>query len=175
VTRLFAVAGVPGGTFSSMGAPLQIPRFARRPVSLGIAAALARTGWLVTPVSTRWPVGRLTANVLRHSGFLKPAADPAVVERATREFLTTPVDWYMHLARSAAKHDRISLRRVQVPAAFVAGSHDILASSDDMRSASERIPGARFVELHGSHFVQMEQPEAVHEELLSFLGAANAG
>ena len=30
VTGLFAVAGVPGGTFASMGAPLQIPRLVRR-------------------------------------------------------------------------------------------------------------------------------------------------
>jgi pimeloyl-ACP methyl ester carboxylesterase len=169
VTRLFAVAGVPGGTFSSMGAPLQIPRFARRPLSVGIASTLARTGWLVTPLTTHWPVGRRTANLLRHSGFLMPQADPAVVERAVREFLTTPVDWYMHLARSAARHDRIPLRRVRVPAAFVAGTYDILASSDDMRTASERLPGSRFVEMRGSHFLQMERPDAVHDELLSFL------
>ncbi|HZW45807.1 MAG TPA: alpha/beta fold hydrolase [Dermatophilaceae bacterium] len=30
VSGLFAVAGVPGGTFSSMGAPLMIPRLARK-------------------------------------------------------------------------------------------------------------------------------------------------
>jgi pimeloyl-ACP methyl ester carboxylesterase len=171
VTRLFAVAGVPGGTFSSMGAPLQIPRFARRPLSLGIASTLARTGWLVTPVSSRWPVGRRTAFLLRHSGFMMPGAAPEVVERAVREFLTTPVDWYMHLARAAARHDRIPLRRVQVQAAFLAGSYDVLASSHDMRTASERIPGSRFVEMRGSHFLQMERPEAVHQELLSFLGS----
>ena len=41
VTGLFAVAGVPGGTFASMGAPLQIPRWARRPLSIGVARTLA--------------------------------------------------------------------------------------------------------------------------------------
>jgi len=169
VTGLIAVAGVPGGTFSSMGAPLQIPRFARRPISVGIASTLERTGWLVTPVAKRWPVGRATSTLLRHSGFMMPQADPVVVERAVREFLTTPVDWYMHLARAAARHDRIPLRGIRVPTAFVAGSYDILASSEDMRSASERIPGSRYVEMRGSHFLQMERPEAVHEELLSFL------
>jgi pimeloyl-ACP methyl ester carboxylesterase len=169
VTGLFAVAGVPGGTFSSMGAPLQIPRFARRPIALVIASTLRRTGRAFTPVMTRLPVGRRSAFLLSHSGFMMPGADAAVVERAVQEFITTPVDWYMHLAREAARHDRISLSRVQVPAAFIAGTYDILASAQDMQTASERIPGSRFVELRGSHFLQMEHPQEVHQELLAFL------
>jgi pimeloyl-ACP methyl ester carboxylesterase len=169
VTGLFAVAGVPGGTFSSMGAPLQIPRFARRPIALSIASTLARTGRAITPVSSRFPVGRRTTFLLQHSGFMLPGADPESVERAVSEFLTTPVDWYMHLAREAARHDRISLSQVRVPAAFVAGTYDILASAEDMQTASERIAGSRFVELRGSHFLQMEHPDDVHQELLAFL------
>ena len=171
VTGLFAVAGVPGGTFASMGAPLQIPRFARRPIAIGIATTLAHTGRALTPVTSRLPVGHRTAVLLRHSGFMMPSADPAVVEKAVREFLTTPVEWYMHLARAAARHDRVSLSRVQVPGAFVAGTLDILASAADMRTAAERVPGSRYVELRGSHFLQMEHPDAVHQELLDFLAA----
>ena len=174
VTGLFAVAGVPGGTFSSMGAPLQIPRFARRPIALGIASTLAHTGRLLTPVVSRLPFGGRSAYLLQHSGFMMPGADPEVVERAVREFLTTPVEWYMHLAREAARHDRISLRRVRVPAAFVAGTYDILASAADMQSAADHVPGSRYVELRGSHFVQMEQPAAVHQELVSFVSSLGA-
>lgn len=169
VTGLFAVAGVPGATFSSMGAPLRIPRFARRPIAVGIVGTLARTGWAVTPVTSRLPIGRRAANLVRHSGFMMPSAGLETVERAVAEFLTTPVEWYMHLARESARHDRVSLSRVQVPAVFVAGTFDVLASAKDMRSASERIPGSRFVELRGSHFVQMEHPAAVHDELLATL------
>jgi pimeloyl-ACP methyl ester carboxylesterase len=105
---------------------------------------------------------------------MMPGADPEVVERAVREFLTTPVEWYMHLAREAARHDRISLRRVHVPAAFVAGSYDILASAADMQTAADHVPDSRYVELRGSHFVQMEQPEAVHQELVSFVSSLGA-
>jgi pimeloyl-ACP methyl ester carboxylesterase len=169
VSATFAVAGVPGGTFSSMGAPLQIPRIARRPIALGVTNLLRHTGWALTPVTSRFPVGRRTAALLRHSGFMLPSADPAVVERAVREFLTTPVDWYMHLARAAARHDRISLSRVRVPGVFVAGRYDILASAHDVRTAADRIPGSRYVELRGSHFVQMEHPGEVHEQLLGLL------
>ena len=40
-----------------------------------------------------------------------------------------------------------------------------------MQSAADHVPGSRYVELRGSHFVQMEQPAAVHEELVSFVAA----
>ena len=174
VTGLFALAGVPGGTFASMGAPLQIPRWARRPLSIGVARTLEHTGWVLSPVTTRLPVGPLVANLLRHSGFMMPNAETEVVERATREFLTTPVQWYMHLARAAARHDRVRLSKIRVPSVFVAGTYDILASAEDMRTASERIPGAQYVELRGSHFLQMERPAEVHRQLLAFLEALEA-
>ena len=174
VTGLFAVAGVPGGTFASMGAPLQIPRWARRPLSIGVARTLAHTGWALTPVTTRFPVGPRAATLLRHSGFMMPNAETAVVERAFREFLTTPVQWYMHLARAAARHDRVRLSRVRVPSVFVAGTYDLLASAEDMRTASERIPGAQYVELRASHFLQMERPDEVQRHLLAFLEALEA-
>lgn len=141
VIALFAVAGVPGGTFAAMGAPLQIPRWARRPLSIGVATTLARTGWAITPVTSRLPIGPRAANLLRHSGFMMPSAATEVVERAVREFLTTPVQWYMHLA-----------------------------SAKDMRTASDRIPGSTYVELRGSHFLQMERPTEVHQQLLSLVG-----
>jgi pimeloyl-ACP methyl ester carboxylesterase len=157
-----------------MGAPLQIPRWARRPLSIGVANVLARTGWAISPLTTRLPVGRRAATLLRHSGLMMPNAETSVVERAAREFLTTPVEWYMHLARAAARHDRVRLSRIRVPAVFVAGRFDILASSEDMRTASERLDGATYVELKGSHFLQMERPAEVHRQLLAFLDALEA-
>ena len=78
-----------------------------------------------------------------------------------REFLTTPVDWYGHLAVAAAEHRRVSLSKVDVPAAFVAGRWDVLASHRDLRSAADRIDGATYVELYGTHFITLEKPKAV--------------
>jgi pimeloyl-ACP methyl ester carboxylesterase len=169
VTGLFAVAGVPGGTFASMGAPLMIPRVARRPISVGVTRLLRRSGKLLTPVASRLPVGVLFAHLLSHSGFMLPTKEIPAVRRAVKEFLSTPVDWYMHLALAAAEHPRVSLRKVRVPTSFVAGRYDLLASSQDMATAAERIPGATYVELPGSHFLQLEQPEPVHEQLLALL------
>jgi pimeloyl-ACP methyl ester carboxylesterase len=170
VSGIFAVAGVPGGTFASMGAPLMIPRVARRPLSVGVTRLLRQSGRALTPAISRIPVGVTLARLLSHSGFMLPTQEIPSLRLAVQEFLSTPVDWYMHLALAAAEHPRVSLRSVRVPTAFVAGRFDILASSRDMATAAARIPDATYVELPGSHFLQIEQPEAVHRELLALLG-----
>ena len=172
VAGLFAVAGVPGGTFSSMGAPLMIPRPFRRPLAVGVTRVVGRAGCLIHPVSSRLPVGPLAARVLTHSGIMLPGPHSEDVRRAVKEFLTTPVDWYMHIATVAAEHPRVSLRSIRVPTTFVAGKYDILASAHDMRTASERIPDAEYVLLTGTHFVQMEHPERVHDQLLALVDRA---
>jgi pimeloyl-ACP methyl ester carboxylesterase len=56
-----------------------------------------------------------------------------------------------------------------VPTTFVAGRWDVLASTQDMRTASERIAGGEYVELSASHFIAMEKPAEVHELLLDLL------
>jgi pimeloyl-ACP methyl ester carboxylesterase len=169
VTGLFAVAGVPGGTFASMGAPLFIPRPLRRPLARSVTRALERVGRPLNPLTTRIGPNRFAIWLIQHSGLMFPGADPEVVRRAVRTYLDTPLDWGMHLARYADEHPRVPLSRITVPTSFVAGRYDVLASSKDMLSAAARIPDASYVELRGSHFVQMEQPEVVHELLLDLV------
>ena len=38
-----------------------------------------------------------------------------------------------------------------------------------MKTAADRVGGATYVELRGSHFIQMEQPDRVHQLLVDFL------
>jgi pimeloyl-ACP methyl ester carboxylesterase len=38
-----------------------------------------------------------------------------------------------------------------------------------MKTAAELIPHAEYVELVGSHFIQMERPHEVHQHLLALL------
>jgi pimeloyl-ACP methyl ester carboxylesterase len=170
VSGLFAVAGVPGDTFATMLAPLRLPHLVARGLTVNIARALELTGRAITPVSTRLPVGPRSIAALTHSGFMFPVSDTEGAANAVRELLVTPIEWYMHLAIATSEHGRVSLSRIKVPTAFVAARWDVLAGSRDMASAAARIPGATYVELGGSHFVQMEQPEKVHELLLEFLG-----
>ena len=170
VSGLFAVAGVPGDTFATMLAPFKLPRLVAHELTVNIARVLKLTGRALTPVTTRLPVGPRTIAVLTHSGFMLPVPDPEGAANAVRELLETPVEWYMHLAIATSEHGRVSLSKIKVPTAFVAAKWDVLAGSRDMASAAARIPDATYVELGGSHFVQMEQPETVHELLLEFLG-----
>lgn len=177
VRGILAVAGVPGGTFSSMLAPLGVPRFARSALTVGAARALRRVGSLVTPLTQSIPVTSRFVTALSHSGFMLPVADETIARRAISEFLTTPVDWYAHLAVQTSAHQRVSLRALNKPCIFVAGRWDLLASADDMRTAAARIPGAQYVEFNGSHFLPLERPEAIHRllrELIARVESTNA-
>ncbi len=174
VTGLYAVGGVPGDTFASMGAPLRIPRPLRKPLTVGITRVAMSVGRAVTPWSSQLAIGPRALRVLTRSGFMAPVADEALSRRAVREFLTTPVEWYMHLAYHSSQHARVSLRRITVPTSFLAGRTDVLASTHDMRTAAERIPGATYRELRATHFLPMERPAEVHQELLALLARVPA-
>ncbi|PVG81404.1 alpha/beta hydrolase [Nocardioides gansuensis] len=169
VRGLFAVCGVPGDTFSTMLGPLHLPRWAARLTTVGASRVLKCGGRALTPLTRRLPVGRRAIGVVSHSGFMLPVADPDLTARAIKEFLSTPIDWYFHLALRTSEHARISLSKLNAPAFFVAGRYDVLAGSRDMRTAAERMREATFVELPASHFAQMEKPDEVHRLLLEFL------
>jgi pimeloyl-ACP methyl ester carboxylesterase len=167
---LFAVAGVPGDTFSTMLAPLHVPRFASRALTVGLSRGLSVVGGALTPLTSRLPIGPRAVDLLTRTGFMFPVPDPELAAVAVAEFLTTPVDWYAHMALRTSHHARVSLSGIRLPTVFVAGRFDVLTSARDMASAAARIEGARYVELRGSHFIQMEQPERVHALLLELLG-----
>ncbi|MCW2771910.1 MAG: alpha/beta hydrolase fold protein [Nocardioides sp.] len=169
VTGLFAVAGVPGDTFATVLGPLRLPQFAAKAVAVNSSRLLKYGGRALTPIASRLPVGRRTIGVLSHSGFMLPVADPELTARAVAALLAIPVEWYGHLALHTSRHPRVSLSRITVPAAFVAGTFDLLAGARAMASAAERIEGATYTELRGTHFLQMEQPDRVHDLLLEFL------
>ena len=108
VTGLFALAGVPGETFGSMGAPLFIPRFARKPIATAVARLLGLAGKPLHRVTSRLEIGPCAGRVVTHSGFMLPVTDEPLARRAIREFLTTPTDWYSHLALASSLHARVS-------------------------------------------------------------------
>jgi pimeloyl-ACP methyl ester carboxylesterase len=169
VTGLFAVGGVPGDTFASMLAPMFVPRPLRKPITVNAARVMKLAGKPLTQIASRLPVGPLTYQVLSHSGFMLPMPHPELARRAIKEFLNTPIDWYMHLALHSSLHLRVSLRDIAVPTTFLAGKLDILASTHDMRTAAARIRGAIHRELLATHFISMEKPDEVHEALLDLL------
>ncbi|KAA1418643.1 alpha/beta hydrolase [Nocardioides humilatus] len=169
VAGLFAVAGVPGDTFRTMLAPLRLPHQVARLITINACRVAKLTGWAVSPITTRLPIGPKAVALLSHSGFMLPVADPELTAFAIEEFISTPVEWYAHIALGTSKHARVSLSGIEVPARFVAAKWDVLAGARDMFSAAARMQEADYVELRASHFLPLEQPEVVHELLLEFL------
>lgn len=169
VSGLFAVAGVPGATFETMLRPLRLPRLVNRAVTTSFSRLLAITGPALSPLATRLPMGRRAVQVMSHSGVMLPVANLEDAGRTMREFLTTPIDWYFHMALQTARHPRVRLSEIDVPAMFVAGKWDVLAGARDMRSAAARMRRASYVEFGGSHFLPLEKPAAVHALLVDFL------
>jgi pimeloyl-ACP methyl ester carboxylesterase len=165
VAGIMAVAGVPGGTFATMGGPLGVPRRLRKPISLRAAKAALLVGPLLTRVTARIPVNDRTAWLVAHSGFMMPAAKPAVVVPMLREFLQHDWRWYGRLAVAAAAHEPMDLHFVTCPVTLVAGKHDVLTSMHDVVDCAEKIPHAQISVLNGSHFLPLEHPEHLHTAL----------
>jgi 3-oxoadipate enol-lactonase len=159
VAGLLAVAGVPGGTFGTMGAPWRIPRLLRRPVAVRTAKAMRAAGPLLTRLTPLVPVNQRTAWLVAHSGLMRPAAKPELLVPMLDEFLRHDWRWYMELAVAASEHAPMDLSFVRCPTTLVAGRHDVLTSMHDVVEAASRIPHAQITVLPGSHFLPLEYPE----------------
>ena len=165
VVGIMAVAGVPGGTFSTMGGPLRIPRRLRKPISIRAAKTGALVGPLLSWLTPKIPVNNRTAWLMAHTGFMLPAAKPAVVVPMLKQFLLHDWKWYGQLAVAAAAHDPMDLQFVSCPVTLVAGKHDLLTSMHDVIDCAAKMPHAQISVLPGSHFLPMEYPEHLHTAL----------
>lgn len=165
VAGLLAVAGVPGGTFATMGAPLRIPRFLRRTVATRTVRAARIAGPALTWLAPRIPVDQRTAWLLSHSGFMLPGADPDLLVQMLRGFVRQDWRWYMELAAAASEHEPMDLAFVECPVTLVAGRHDVITSMHDVLDAAARIPHASITVLPGSHFLPLEHSDLVHGAL----------
>jgi len=169
VSGLFAVGGVPGRTFGTMLRPLGLPRVVNEAITVNGARLIRFAGPALSPIASRLPMGPIAVGIVSHSGFMLPVADVDNTGRTMREFLSTPLDWYFHMALRIHRHSRVSLSAIDVPAMFVAGKWDVLAGPKDMLTAAERMRDASYVELKASHFLPLEKPDQVHALLLEFL------
>ncbi|MCW2542807.1 MAG: Alpha/beta hydrolase fold precursor [Frankiales bacterium] len=174
VLGILGIAGVPGGTFASMGGPLRIPR----PMRHGVATRAARVGRLMGPALSRVapviPVNRRTAWLVAHTGFMTPAAKPDVVVPMLRMFLQHDWQWYAELALAAAEHPAMDLSFVTCPVTLVGGQHDVLTSMHDVVACAGAIPHANVTVLPGSHFLPLEYPGLLHDALDELSGRSSA-
>lgn len=170
VAGVLAVAGVPGGTFATMGGPLGVPRRVRRTLATRLARAAQTAGPVLSWAAHRVPVDRRVAWLVTHSGFMLPAARTDVVAPMLREFLGQDWGWYFSLAVAAGEHPQMDLSFVTCPVTLLAGRHDVLTSMHDVVAAASRIPHAQVIVLPGSHFLPLERPAEVSTALGELAG-----
>jgi 3-oxoadipate enol-lactonase len=165
VTGILAVAGVPGNTFATMLAPLKVPPFVAKRLMVGLAHTASASGHVLAPVTRRIPWRSATADMLRLTRLINPAADTAELRALMQEFCTTHPSWYAKLALGVSAHKRVSLSGIDVPVTFIAGRWDVLTGARDMSTAAQRVKGSRYRELEATHFIPVEFPEVVLAEL----------
>jgi 3-oxoadipate enol-lactonase len=165
VRAVLAVAGVPGGSYSSLFAPYGVPRRLRaRMGRLGsrllpvvgpmlplLLASLPPWHDLLTPAAVRGPA--------------REAAHPGPLGAVLHEFARHDWPWYRRLAVAVAEHAPLDVSTVRCPVTFVAGRYDSLVDVADVRAAARTVPGARLRELAGTHFLPLQYPEVMLEEL----------
>lgn len=165
VSGLLLAAGVPGDLFGGVLGVLGIPAAVRRPVVIGSAMAVRAAGPLVDAVLHRVPVNRITATLLQHSGFMLPGADPADVARAVRRFLGHDWRWYVTLALALTDIPPRDLAGITCPVTVLAARFDVIADPRQATKAASRLPQARVRVVPTSHFLPLEAPEVIAEEL----------
>ncbi len=172
VKGILAVAGVPGNTFGTMLEPLHIPGPVAKRIMTGLVITGLVGGRAIGLVSRNIPWTNAVANMLRRTRLINPSADTEELRALMQEFCTTDPRWYAHLAMDVTKHSRVSLSQVAVPVTFLAGRWDVLTGAKQMRTAHERIPGSRYRELDATHFIPIEYPEVVLQELKDLIERA---
>jgi pimeloyl-ACP methyl ester carboxylesterase len=165
VAGILAVAGVPGGTFESIGGQLRLPRRIRHRLATAGSHAMRAAGPAMSWSARKLPLNRATATVISHTGIVMPAAAPDRLIPALEEFREHDFRWYFSLALAGSKHRPMDLRFMSEPVTLVAGRHDVIASRHDMVDAADRIPHAVLHVLPGSHFLPLEYPDELADEL----------
>src|SRR4051812_4343801 len=70
-----------------------------------------------------------------------------------------------------AEHAALDVAAVRCPVTFVAGRYDSLVDVRDVRQAARAVPGARLREVPATHFVPLQFPGVMVEELARLLAA----
>ncbi|MEU7477594.1 alpha/beta hydrolase [Lentzea sp. NPDC042327] len=163
VAGLLLVAGAPGDSFDAM-LPM-VPKSVRRLVGLTGTRLLRQAGPVLDEVLHRVPVTDLTTSLLRYTGVVKPSSDPKAVTHAVGRFLQHDWRWYFTLALALGAAPRQDLGSIVCPVTLLAGRDDVLATTESMAAPAGALPQARLRVLPCSHYLPLEAPEVVSEEL----------
>jgi pimeloyl-ACP methyl ester carboxylesterase len=172
VRALLAIGGVPGGTFDTMLSSLPVPATLRKLTSHSLVNALHVASPVLTEVSRRVPVNQMTARLVSRSGFMMPGSDPTHLTELLEEFLRSDWRWFFTLAKAAAGHEAMDVAHLPMPITFIAATQDALTSRDAIQETANHIPHARVRVVEGSHFIGLENRDAVLTELVNLTARA---
>jgi pimeloyl-ACP methyl ester carboxylesterase len=172
VLGVLAVAGVPGGSFSSLFAPYGLPRRLRAPAGRWSSRLLPVLGPLLPAVAASLPPWPELLSPAALRGPAHEAAHPGALRSVLQEFSRHDWRWFRHLALAIAEHAPLDIAPVRCPVTFVAGRYDSLVDVADVRRAAGSVPGARLRVLPGTHFLPLQYPAVLLEELRRMLPAA---
>lgn len=165
--RMAAIGGVPGLPGRSH------PHLRRLHVLMPPAMD---TGARVLPLASgfiRWVVEQpLFFPAISHTTFVRPHADREAFLSMARGVAHHDTALYLRTLAGLFRHDATeAVDAVDFPVLFLVGSRDSLIYHRDQRRLAWRMPTGRYVSFPGcSHFMTIEQPEAVNRALLDFFG-----
>ena len=170
VTAVLAVACVPGGSYSSLFATYGVPRPLRSPLGRWGSRVLPVVGPLLPVVLASVPPWHDLLAPAAVRGPAREAAHPGALGAVLREFARHDWGWYRKLSVALADHAPLDVSGVRCPVTFLAGRFDSLVDVADVRRAARSVPGARFRELLGTHFLPLQYPEVMLSELHRVVG-----
>lgn len=165
VSGLLLVAGVPGGVFDSMGGMTGLPDCVRAPLARTVTRTLHAAGPVFDAMVHRLPVTPATVWPLRHSGLMLPAADPEHAATAVQRFARHDWRWYFGLALAVGSREPLDLAALRCPVTVLAGRYDLLADVEHLTRRMAAVPQARLRLVPASHFLPLEAPDVVLDEL----------
>ena len=170
VRGVLAVAGVPGGSYSSLFATYGVPRPLRAPLGRWGSRVLPVVGPLLPVLLASVPPWHDLFAPAATRGPAREAGHPGALGAVLREFSRHDWTWYRHLSVALADHAPLDVSGVRCPVTFLAGRFDSLVDVADVRTAARSVPGARFRELLGTHFLPLQYPDVMLDELRRLLG-----
>ena len=165
VDGVLAVAGVPGGSYSSLFATYGVPRRLRAPMGRLGSRLLPAVGPLLPVLLASLPPWHDLLAPAAVRGPAREAAHPGALGAVLREFSRHDWTWYRHLSVALADHAPLDVSGVRCPVTFLAGRFDSLVDVADVRRAAGTLPGSRFRELLGTHFLPLQYPDVMLAEL----------
>jgi pimeloyl-ACP methyl ester carboxylesterase len=175
VRAVLAVGGIPGGSYSSLFATYGVPRPLRPRMGRLSSRLLPVVGPVLPLVVAGLPPWRDLLSPAAMRGPAREAAHPSPLRAVLHEFSGHDWNWYRHLVIALAQHAPLDVSAVRCPVTFLAGRYDSLVDVADVRAAARAVPGARLRVLAGTHFLPLQYPEVMVEELRRLSGDSPGG